>query len=247
MYICKCSSLVLIFPLLMLSPVMGAAKTSVIVSDTLAHPEWLPVGIGLGLIGAGCALNHSAFEQRIQQNLHARTGPDFQVQWDDYLQWSPVLEMYIGDLSRMPGKDHWFDQTKYLVMADLLSTAITYGLKKATHKIRPNGGLESWPSGHTTFAFTNATVLFEEYRAGSPWLAGSGYLLASGTGFLRMLNNKHWFSDVLAGAGIGMLSATCIYRVKPLKRFNPFIKSKQMSILPWLGYHSISGYFVCRF
>ena len=49
----------------------------------------------------------------------------------------------------------------------------------------------------------------------SPWYGIAGYLVASATGILRMYNNVHWFKDILAGAGIGMLSTRVAYWVYP--------------------------------
>ena len=54
-------------------------------------------------------------------------------------------------------------------------------------------------------------MLWQEYKDYSPWIAYSGYAVAAGTGFLRMYNNRHWLSDVIAGAGFGMLSTKLAY------------------------------------
>ncbi|MCB0672319.1 MAG: phosphatase PAP2 family protein [Saprospiraceae bacterium] len=217
------------------------------VQDTFPVKEWIPEFIAAGFIGAGIGFNHSASEQRVQSGLREWTGPDFSVKWDDYTRWVPMAEMYLADAFKVPAKNHWFDQTKYLFFATVLSTSVTSGLKVATHKTRPNGGELSWPSGHTTHAFTNATVLFEEFRSTAPVLAGSGYLFATGTGLLRMLNNKHWLSDVLAGAGIGILSTEIIYWIKPFKNFNPFRSKKDTAFSLAIDQQFISGYFVTKF
>jgi membrane-associated phospholipid phosphatase len=46
-----------------------------------------------------------------------------------------------------------------------------------------------------------------EYGSDTPWIAVAAYAIASGTSIMRVWNEKHWFTDVLAGAGMGMLSA----------------------------------------
>ena len=56
-----------------------------------------------------------------------------------------------------------------------------------------------------------ATMLHKEYGPRSPWYSIAGYSMATVTGVSRMLNNKHWFSDVLVGAGIGILSVELGY------------------------------------
>ena len=60
-----------------------------------------------------------------------------------------------------------------------------------------------------------AEIFWQEYNHKSKWLASSGYLIAATTGYLRMYNNKHWFSDVVAGAGIGILSTKITYWLLP--------------------------------
>ena len=48
----------------------------------------------------------------------------------------------------------------------------------------------------------------------------SGYVVAAGTGFFRIYNDRHWLTDVAAGAGIGILSTKIAYWI------NPFINEK---------------------
>ena len=47
--------------------------------------------------------------------------------------------------------------------------------------------------------------MWQEYKDVSVWYGISGYIVATGTGFFRIYNNKHWLTDVAAGAGIGIL------------------------------------------
>jgi membrane-associated phospholipid phosphatase len=71
----------------------------------------------------------------------------------------------------------------------------------------PGGGLtgnRSFPSGHTTVAFAAATVYALEYR-NRPWVPILAYSTASLIGLSRVTENKHWVTDVLAGAGLGYL------------------------------------------
>ncbi|MGN0224714.1 MAG: phosphatase PAP2 family protein, partial [Prevotella sp.] len=55
-----------------------------------------------------------------------------------------------------------------------------------------------------------------EYWHVSPWIGVAGYAVAAGTGFFRMYNNRHWLTDVIAGAGIGILSVEAAYWLYPL-------------------------------
>jgi len=73
----------------------------------------------------------------------------------------------------------------------------------------------SFPSGHTAQAFISAEFLRQEYKDISPWIGVAGYAVAVGTGFLRRYNNKHWLNDVIAGAGVGILSTHLSYWLYP--------------------------------
>ena len=54
-----------------------------------------------------------------------------------------------------------------------------------------------------------------EYGEDYPWLAVGAYTIATATGALRVYNNHHWLSDVVAGAGVGILSARIGYWLLP--------------------------------
>ena len=105
----------------------------------------------------------------------------------------------------------------------------------------------SFPSGHTTQAFTNAAVLYNEFKDTSPVLAYSGFAFAATTGTFRMINNKHFLSDVLAGAGIGILVTQLVYHFEPFKKFNPFKNSENISFYPQINEENYGFYFACKF
>ncbi len=53
------------------------------------------------------------------------------------------------------------------------------------------------------------------------------------TGGLRLLNNRHWFSDVIVGAGLGMLVTEAVYAIYPyLKEKIIFGKKKNIGLIP---------------
>lgn len=73
---------------------------------------------------------------------------------------------------------------------------------------RPDtGDPSSFPSGHTAQAFASATIFSDAFAQHKPWLKATMYASAATVGALRILNNRHWASDVIAGAGFGILSA----------------------------------------
>ena len=195
------------------------------------------------LIGAGLIINNSEFEKNLQIDIRNKVGNDFVFHIDDYIQYIPIAELYIADILKVKSKNHWFEQTKYLIISNIITSGITHGLKNLTDKTRPNGGENSFPSGHTSFSFTNATVLFNEFHKTAPLLAYSGYLFSTTTGVFRILNNKHWLSDVLVGAGIGIIVTDIIYYIEPFKKFNPFKNTKNISFIPKISNDRYELYF----
>lgn len=60
---------------------------------------------------------------------------------------------------------------------------------------------QSFPSGHTMVAFSLATAISEEIQ--NPWVSGLAYGTAAMVGWSRVYDNRHWTSDVVAGAILG--------------------------------------------
>lgn len=77
--------------------------------------------------------------------------------------------------------------------------------KYSINEKRPEfGGYNSFPSGHTATVFMGAELVRIEYGR---WYGVGAYTIATGVGFMRMYNGRHWFHDLVAGAGVGILSA----------------------------------------
>ena len=96
---------------------------------------------------------------------------------------------------------------------------------RGAYNFRPFSGQDSFSSGHTTEAFALASVISEHYD--SLWVQVPAYGLASAVGYARLNNNRHWPSDVLAGAAIGTFVG------KTVVHFNQ--KHRQVSIQPLVG------------
>ena len=72
----------------------------------------------------------------------------------------------------------------------------------------PFSGQDAMPSGHTTVAFALATALADDIHR--PWATVGLYTLASGVGWSRINDNRHWLSDVVGGALLGITSAKLV-------------------------------------
>jgi len=146
----------------------------------------------------------------------AKTDPTFSTHAESYFQFTPVIAVYGLNLAGVVGKNRFIDRTALLGLSGGI-LALTEGLtKRFTHRLRPNGAdYLSFPSGHTGLAFMGAEYLAQEYDAKSPWYGVFGYTVATGTGVFRMYNRDHWFSDVVAGAGFGILSTKLAYLIYP--------------------------------
>lgn len=153
------------------------------------------------------------------------------IKADDYVQYLPVVS-YMGlDFVTGNARHSLLDRTiitttSYLAMGIMVNT-----IKYTVRELRPDGSTRnSFPSGHSATAFMGAELVRIEYGG----LYGAGaYAIACGIGFLRIYNNRHWATDVLAGAGIGILSARIGYWMLPLnkKLFKPCKSSKRSLVL----------------
>lgn len=142
--------------------------------------------------------------------------PLFAAHIDNYLQFVPAAAVYVLNLAGLKGKHSLIDATGLYIMSVGIMGVTVQSLKTTTHRWRPdNSANDSFPSGHTANAFAAAEFLNQEYKEVSPWYGYSGYMVATATGVLRMYNNKHWVSDVVAGAGIGILSTKLSYILYP--------------------------------
>jgi len=140
---------------------------------------------------------------------------------DDFLQWAPGAAVYALNLSGIKGKHNFKDRTVIYASSLLLMSGIVTGLKHYTNLERPDHSSDnSFPSGHTATAFVNAEFLFQEYRDVSLWYGVTGYLAASTVGIYRVVNNRHWITDVIGGAGIGILSTKFCYFLHERIKFN---------------------------
>ncbi len=183
-------------------------------------PYMIPAAfMGYGMITLGNnALRR--FDHHLQNSID-EAYPNFSTKTDNYLQFSPAAAVYGLNATGLKGKNNFRDRTMIYVMANTIMEIMVYTGKTTTLRLRPDGSANtSFPSGHTATAFVGAEFFYQEYKDVSPWYGIAGYTLATTTGALRMYNNKHWFSDVVAGASVGIISTKLSYLAYPtIERF----------------------------
>lgn len=170
--------------------------------------------VALPLIAGGVAMQSSDVGFRRLRNGYAGS---FHHDFDDYLQYMPAVAMVGLKACGVESRSSW----GRMLVSDAFSAGVmaiaVNSLKYSCRVMRPDGSTRnSFPSGHTATAFMMATMLHKEYGHRSPWYSIGGYTLATATGVGRMLNNRHWMSDVMVGAGIGILAAELGYYLADL-------------------------------
>ncbi|MDE6355375.1 MAG: phosphatase PAP2 family protein [Prevotella sp.] len=160
---------------------------------------------------------------------------------DDYLQYLPVAANVtmgmLGVKSRHSLKERLaVTATAYIAMG-IIVNAGKYTVKER----RPDSSARnSFPSGHTATAFMGAELVREEYGGICGW---SAYAVATGIAALRLYNERHWLNDVIAGAGVGILSARIGYWLLPAERHLFGWHDSNVAILPVVntsGYYGIA-------
>lgn len=179
--------------------------------------------IGYGVAGLSVrGLKELNRDTKIEIDEHQPT----RVKFDDYTQYAPGLIVYGLNLAGVKGKHNLRDRTIIYASSQLIAAAFTLPLKYMVKEERPDrSNTMSFPSGHAATAFSNAQFMFREYKDTNVWLSLSGYPFAIFTGVYRMLNDKHWLGDVVAGTGFGILSTELAYWLFP--RINNLLTGKK--------------------
>ena len=132
--------------------------------------------------------------------------------FDNVLQFVPLAAPMALNIIGLES-EHSLGQIALLsATASLIGLAAVESAKLFFHVERPDGSAyTSFPSGHTFMAFAGADILRREYGRRYPWLPYVGYGVAALVGAMRVYNSRHWPSDVLAGAGVALLSVSFTY------------------------------------
>ena len=130
------------------------------------------------------------------------------MHFDNVLQFAPHSAVILLDFAGVPSRDERLSLLRRTASTIALTTIVTHSIKLLNIEMRPDrSSSTSFPSGHTASAFSGAELLRLEYGETSIWIPVAGYTVALLTGFMRIYNDRHWAGDVIAGAGIGLLTA----------------------------------------
>ena len=179
--------------------------------------------IGAPLVIGGLIVKHQDKKFRKLRNDFM---PQFHRTFDNYTQYAPAIVMVGMKAAGIESRSSWGRMLLGDAFSVSMMAGIVQGLKHTTSVLRPDGSNDhSFPSGHTATAFMTATMLNKEYGYKSPWIGFGAYSVATATGLMRIANNKHWLSDVMVGAGIGIMAtefgywlADLIFKEKGLNR-----------------------------
>ncbi|SHI64125.1 PAP2 superfamily protein [Hymenobacter daecheongensis DSM 21074] len=221
------------------APILAAKPTGAtpLVRRTIA-PVVLRVGIPLTLIG----VSYWGREQKLirMARLEIReealqTFPTFRTRLDDYTRRVPMVAAYALHLAGVKPARGAVPFSLIYLAAHQLNAGVTSNLKRICREPRPDNPTDfsSFPSSHTSEAFMAATLLHEQFGKTNPWISVGGYAVATATGAMRILHNKHWITDVVAGAGIGFLSAEAVWRAYPYAaRLLPAKVAEKLLLMP---------------
>ncbi len=150
-------------------------------------------------------------DDRIWNHMH-NYYPDFHTNAADYLMWVPSASVYAMDAFHVKTQ-HTFKEHLILDVGSVLVTgALGFGMRKISEHISVYNTHDTrFPSGHAANAFRGAEIVHQELKYSHPVLSYSGYVVATGVGLLRLYNKNHLLSEVVAGAGLGILSTKLTY------------------------------------
>lgn len=192
-------------------------NTNFVDNTTVFRPTQLILPASLITVGAvGVASEgFKKLNRSVKDGMDKLRG-DHKIKVDDYLRFLPTVAYlgldFVGVRAKHDFRERLVVGATALVTMEILVTATKYSVRER----RPDTGeRNSFPSGHTATAFAGAELVRMEY---GNWIGAGAYAVATGVAFLRLYNGRHWLNDVIAGAGIGILSARIGYWLLPLYR-----------------------------
>lgn len=179
-----------------------------------------------------------AWKYELQDAVHTLGGQD-RFPFEDYVQYVPALAAVSAGWLGVRAEHETADRLMLSATSYAVTAGLTWALLKRTvvsirpgihytyvasgrqDEITPDANpkyFNSFPSGHSATAFMGAELVRLEYGREHPWLAVGAYAVATGVGVMRIYHDYHWFTDVLAGAGMGILGARIGWWLLPYER-----------------------------
>ena len=203
--------------------------------------KWYNTGEGRSYLVSGALIGFGLYTYKDEGPLNRKTVkdeinrylPNFEYHLDDYIQFVPYIAYYALDMVGIESKHTTRRKTSSLLIAGGLTMLTVQGLKYTVQEPRPDGSANnSFPSGHTATAFMGAHLFQKEYGHRSPFYSIGAYILATTTGVLRQLNDRHWISDVAVGAGLGISMTELAYLINKKiygdREINEYVKHERI-------------------
>lgn len=171
--------------------------------------EWRQTILPASLIGVGAVALAPSFirngSRSITNSVIDIRGNNKRLEFDDYIQYIHVASSLMLGCAGVKAK-HSFRDRVFIIATSYATLAVLTNIPKlCIDEKRPEfAGHNSFPSGHAATVFMGAELVRIEYGG---WYGIGAYTIATGVGFMRMYNGRHWLHDVVAGAGVGILSA----------------------------------------
>lgn len=190
-----------------------AALVYTTAADFKAFPQRRSTWVILAIGGAAAALAHPADDAVNEQLVGSSTVGRFfapgKYIGSTYVQAGAAVTLYAVGRYMLPRKDGEPRTNKVshlgfdLLRSVMVSQALTQAIKHTVRRDRPTGECCAFPSGHAATAFATASVLERHfgYRGAWPTLVVASYVAMS-----RLHDNRHFLSDVLFGAALGIAS-----------------------------------------
>ena len=161
-------------------------------------------------VGGGAALAIHPADEAIRDETLEGTTLSTSLKGGEYYGDLPVqLPLAVGwwIVGHAVGSERGAEAGRDLLRAQISAVSWTYAFKFPVNRTRPNGDPRSFPSGHASATFATAMVLEDHYgwKVGVPAFAAAVYTAAS-----RVTDDKHWASDVVFGAFLGIASARTV-------------------------------------
>ncbi len=184
------------------------------------RPQWVRFGATLGVIAFAYQHDEDTRAHFVTPLLPSGEQPDAY----DGRDAAPAILALGGTwlASALSDNDDGRREAGAMFQAAAFSSVAAFALKEIAGRERPyattdpgsfgkNG--DSFPSMHVTAAFAIGTVLAESGNERFRWLRRVlGYGLAASTAYARMDHDMHWFSDTVAGAGLGIATARFVMK-----------------------------------